>query len=324
MSYTTVSTDPSIRALQRQNLIDAHRVIGGRRVAVEEVMEQHASEFAFTIGFGRGSASVNMDGTVYDVRSADDQGDAAEDDVDVPSSISPLLTSNLSGAAFGNKTIGDVIMPCGVCLIVGAGGTGKTPLAHELAGYGVKEYAAVKRGEPLAGYNWTDDETAMHLAQAMVNHSDVVVDSIKDLLGMGGNLMRSGISRSVLIAMSNWSALANELGCTLYVPLNPSSDDPDVFNMVIESAVSNATSVISHESGQTWNYQCRTGEGLPRTTDVRLDFSSEGLAVGTGGASGLVASKSLEEGGFKSTRMVVPNGALARAIINASVKSEDN
>lgn len=196
-----------------------------------------------------------------------------------PAGAHPVVSTSLLGAAPGNKAINGVVIPCGVCLIVGAGGSGKTPLAHALAGFGVESYSTVRVGEPLAGYSASDESVAYSIACAMINNSDVVLDSIKDLLASSGAAMKSGLSRDALASISGWAALACELGCTIYVPVNPSTPDPEVLELLAEAARSNATMTIV-SSGAQWKYSARRGEGLKRTAgDLSLSFNGDAVSV---------------------------------------------
>jgi len=50
----------------------------------------------------------------------------------------------------------------------------------------------------------------------------------------------------------------------LYIPLNPSSADQEVVDLLVEAAQSNATMTISVVSDGVWKYSSRRGEGLKR------------------------------------------------------------
>lgn len=279
MNYRVYSTSRAERQARLRELTDAHQQVGRRRHEVLEIAAADPGAFALSIKFGRGVSQVNMLGGEYvtDEVSDDESADSAAffPRVAKGKTIASELEKVVMGAAYGNKAFGDLIIPCGACLIIGAGGSGKTPFAHALAGHGVEQYAGVLIGEPLAGYSKSEHETALEIASAMMTHTDVVVDSIKDLLASGGNPMKSGISRAVLTTISEWSALANNVGCTMYIPVNPSSDDDEVYRMLLEAARSNATSVIHHIGGNEWGFTYRTGEGLQRVENVRLTFADE-------------------------------------------------
>lgn len=279
MNYRVYSTSRAERQARLRELTDAHQQVGRRRQEVLEIATADPGAFALSIKFGRGVSQVNMLGGEYvtDEVSDDESADSAAffPRVAKGKTIASELEKVVMGAAYGNKAFGNLIIPCGACLIIGAGGSGKTPFAHALAGHGVEQYAGVLIGEPLAGYSKSEHETALEIASAMMTHTDVVVDSIKDLLASGGNPMKSGISRAVLTTISEWSALANNVGCTMYIPVNPSSDDDEVYRMLLEAARSNATSVIHHIGGNEWGFTYRTGEGLQRVENVRLTFADE-------------------------------------------------
>lgn len=182
-----------------------------------------------------------------------------------------LLT--MTGAAPLNKTVNGFDIPCGVCLIVGGGGVGKTPLAWSLASSphdrderpDLHSFGVSRIGEPLAGYTSDDVQTVASIMQNMLSCSDVVIDSIKDLLSSArGAAMKSGLSRDALSVLSSWSSLACVMGVTLYVPVNPSTAEPEVVEVLAEAARSNATCTIVARSEGVWDYFARTGEGLPR------------------------------------------------------------
>lgn len=180
------------------------------------------------------------------------------------------------GSVPGNKMIDGVMIPCGLCAIVGVGNTGKSPLSHALASYGDKPYAIVRVGEPLSGYASTKHESALDLARAMIMTNDVVLDSIKDVISSGsGAAMKSGINRDALTAVSTWSAQACDLGTTLFVPINPSTSELGVVQMIAEAAKSNATSCLINLGGEEWEFFARTGEGMERTHAV-LKFTRDG------------------------------------------------
>lgn len=303
-------------------LLAAHLEVGARRAQVVGQLAELAkkpAELALTVRFGRGVARVNGLGVEV---AADSSIEAEEEDefqlngrLLRAHTINPLLVSDLKGAAFGNKKIGDTVIPCGVCLILGGGGSGKTPLAHALARFGRDtRYGAVRIGEPLSGYSSSQHETAFDIAHGMIASSDVVVDSIKDLLASGGNLMKAGISRDVLTTVSEWSSLACDLGTTLYVPINPSSVDDEVVLLLAEAARSNATSTILHKGHGKWDYYGRTGEGLDRISG-NITFTKSGLSFN--GKSEMVSED-------KVVQVVVDNVETYRGALQRAIVSRDN
>jgi len=164
-------------------------------------------------------------------------------------------------------------------LIVAGGGAGKTPMAHALAGAGGVEYEVVRYGEPLAGYISDERIGAITLANALFHHADVVVDSVKDLLALaGGGAMKAGISRGALPTLSRWGAIAAQLGATIYVPINPSSADDEVVELLVEAAKSNATCTIYADGENSWRYLSRRGEGLRRDSgSFKVRYNADGV-----------------------------------------------
>jgi len=198
-----------------------------------------------------------------------------------------------AGSAPTNKMIGDVRVPAGLCLIVGGAAAGKTPLAHALAGHGDNDYHIVRYGEPLAGYITNEDDAAFKVAQALLSGYDVVLDSVKDVLSlMGGAAMKSGLSREVLPLFSRWATLAADTGCTLYVPVNPSSPDEEVVQLLVEATKSNATMTVYSDGGDRWSYVARRGEGLQRESgSFTAKFAKDGTMDLLNGATSSSSSK---------------------------------
>lgn len=192
--------------------------------------------------------------------------------------VHPSLRTALPGSVPANKVVDGVIIPCGLVLIISGGGQGKTPLAHALASHGVKDYEVVRAGEPLGGYESDRRAVADQLACALINGSDIVLDSVKDVLSVGGSAMKSGISREVLVLFSTWAIAAVETGSTIYVPLNPSTNDPDVVALLIEAAKSNADMTVMASGESEWMFEARRGEGLDRRTgSLSLGFDGDSV-----------------------------------------------
>lgn len=157
--------------------------------------------------------------------------------------------------------------PCGVILVTGAGSSGKTPAAYAIAdticagdeaGFGLLRY-----GEPFCGYLKTEEVAGLELAQLVARHRAVVVDSIKDLLtDMGGASMESGLARSAVSMLSRLSMTASELGCSIIVPINPSSLKESVAELIREVARSNVAMAVVHDAvANNWKLLARQREG---------------------------------------------------------------
>lgn len=292
-------TSASEYSQHRRQLMQAASpaLAGRRREQVLEALGSIGDDPAFCIHYDRSKAVITGLGVEYEPSPKDGDvtlgdGELESFKVDVDTSrffrrgyLDSRLKSKLPGAAYANKTVFGWTIPCGVVLIVAGGGKGKTPLAHALAGAHLSDpdhrYAVVRIGEPLSDYSSSTAEAAIHLGSAIASASDVVLDSIKDLLsGAEGAAMKSGLSRGALTSISGWSSLAANLGCTIYVPVNPSSDDEDVKKLLIEVAKSNATATLFQTSGSTWEYSSRTGEGLERLSgSLQVEYSADGVLV---------------------------------------------
>lgn len=282
-------------AKHRQLLIKAASDVGARRASVLSVIDSiDAAEPLFTVEFDTARATISRNGLVL----KDDINDDDKLEVMARGFVHSALRG-IPGAAHANKRIGkDLIIPSGVCLILGAGGTGKTPLAHALASHGVQDYSVVRIGEPLAGYASDPALAAAALAGGIFKSANVVLDSIKDLLSSAeGAAMKSGISRGAISGLSSWSSVACELGATVFVPVNASTDDPEVMKMLSEAARSNATMAILHQPDGSWQYFARQGEGLPRNSG-RLSFSY--ADDGTGLVNVTAGTKPVQESVFES------------------------
>jgi hypothetical protein len=288
-----ISTDKSESKRRIADLIRwSNQPADARMLVVESLGQMTKADLAFTCTYGRGTAFVLGDGTTLDKKDVESLPIVAEEDLTVDDPVASFLMSATSGyvnksllhvpegAAPLNKIIEvggtEIHIPCGVCVILGAANAGKTPLAHKLASSGVDSYSVVRAGEPFAGYQSNQNKIAKMLGEAIYASSDVVLDSVKDLMSGDGAAMKGGLSRGVLVDLSIWSALAASLGVTIYVPLNPSSTDPEVMAMMREAAVSNATMTIAHESGDSWSFISRKGEGLTRRVGT-LKFLREDL-----------------------------------------------
>lgn len=252
----------------------ASTAVGAQRAKFLQALSKVDKDIpVITVNYGGASVSVNSDRAFITEPST---GRLAKH----PAGVHPACTTALPGSASANKMIGRTIIPCGVCLVVAGGGTGKTPLSHALASHGVRTYSTVRVGEPLAGYASSQESVAFSLAVAMLENSDIVLDSIKDLLSSGGAAMKSGLSRDALVSISGLASAACEAGCTVYVPVNPSTPDPDVLELLAEAARSNATMTIVSVGAKSWKYSSRQGESLQRTNgSLFLDYDSAGLAT---------------------------------------------
>lgn len=181
-----------------------------------------------------------------------------------------------AGTVFGAR------IGAGIMVAVGRGDSAKTPFAHALGELvGAEEgYEVVRLGEPLSGYNTDLEEATSNIVKAVLTSRVIVIDSIKDILGnAGGNATSSGLSRGAFQFISDLGTIAASRGCLIIVPVNPSSSDPKIEQLMIEVSKSNATMVAIGDQ-QGWEILSRTGEGLIRTrTQIGYKFNDKTLLM---------------------------------------------
>jgi hypothetical protein len=312
MSYQKLSSSPDAHAKRVAILKHAHESVGQRRAEVVSILNGMGDKFALAIKFGRGVGRLTAKGQVFSEPESADTDEAVAATIVKGMTLADELRSDILGSVPGNKMIGKLIMPCGVCLIVGPGGVGKSPLAQMLARSSTDNFGIVRIGEPLSGYSSSEKQSATDIAFGMIDSSDLVVDSIKDLLAGGGAAMKSGISRESLTALSEWSSLACDMGTTLYVPVNPSSPDKEVLELLAEAARSNATSTLIYAGGSQWTYLGRTGEGLDRVKTT-ISFDANRLSVDNADVEAVSESR---VGEVIIASVNNYHGALRRAIVS--------
>lgn len=285
--FTSIITS-SERATYLRELREAGQTAGVQRKRfLSNVAGLSSDDIALTVSYGMNKVSVDKEGVVM-------TADKLEKYNFIATGLGRSLPGAIPGSAPLNKKVGDINIPSGVCLILAGGGYGKTPLANALAAFGVSSYAAVRVGEPLAGYTSSSYEAAHGIAAALLQSSDIVLDSIKDLLSGGGSAMKSGLSRDALVSISGWAAMACDAGATIYVPVNPSTPDPEILELLAEISKSNATMTIVTAGKDQWAYSSRQGEGLQRSEGrLTVKFDADGLAQVQG-----VKTSSLTDGEF--------------------------
>lgn len=207
-------------------------------------------------------------------------------------------------------------MPAGLVLVLGAADKAKTPMVHLLASDNVDGYAVVRYGEPLSGNSVSPVQAACDLATALLTHSDIVVDSIKDLLAAakGGAMRVTSISRGAFPILSALSTIACDLGVTIYAPINPSSDGQEVISAVAEAVKSNVATVFT-ATDDGWVVSARRGEGLQRENyRVRTCFSEDDLIMH------FVSGKSAATGGSPGRKPVDVIAPLSDAEVNSCIR----
>lgn len=233
-----------------------------------------------------------------------------------------------SGAVPCAGVFDGVSLPAGLTAVIGGAGAGKTPLAHALAAID-GEYTMVAYGEPLSGY-MTDATTATRaLALAFAEGKPIVFDSIKDLLSTAsGGAMKSGLSRGVLPILTQLSIVASDAGVCLLTPLNPSSRDVELMEVLVEAVASNATSMFVHgvSSPNNWSFMFRRGEGLERSTGELVTGRDENggmklvsmrVASGSDAIEAKKAASAVRNPVFGVSVSSLDDGTLIRAIMKS-------
>lgn len=275
--------DTSLASVHAEDLARLSSVPGLQRESAMSELHRRGVEFAYSVSFGGAITRIRADGSIMPepYRKGETPVSEHADEVVLGltetrltpeeaaqvTGVAPyLVAAGYAGAAPLNKYgPGNMHIPAGVIAIVSSGGVGKSPLAHHLAAHDSKTYGVVRAGEPLLGYSSNRRDISRGIAMAIYKHTDVVIDSIKDLLSSsGGGSMKGGISRNALLDISAWASVASAMGTSLYVPINPSGDG-ELLEMMVEVAKSNSTMAVYNLDGQsTWQWSSRTGEGMPR------------------------------------------------------------
>lgn len=206
----------------------------------------------------------------------------------------PSLRVQALGSAPTAQVIEGQVFPSGAIALVGKAGAGKTPLGHALAGANDETYSLVAYGEPLAGYATDLTAASQALGVALMRGENIVFDSIKDLLSLAsGGAMKSGLSRGVFPILTHLSVVACDAGVAMYIPINPSSPDKDVMELLSEAVASNTTGLlVAGDVAGSWQFMFRRGEGIERDTGS--------IVVGTND-DGEMVIKSISSGAKKSS-----------------------
>lgn len=182
----------------------------------------------------------------------------------------PVITNGLTpGCVPCVAEVDGVRYGAGLTIVAGRGDVGKTPFVHAYGSLlaGGNDYAVIRFGEPLSGYTTDFDSFVSDLAEAMITHSVIVIDSLKDVIAsVGGNATTGGLSRGAFQLLSDLGSIAATRGCALVASINPTSNDDRIIELVNEAARSNATSLVVNKSDSVWDVVTRTGEGLLRVT----------------------------------------------------------
>lgn len=203
-----------------------------------------------------------------------------------------ILGSVVPGAAPVAAEVNGMRFASGLTIVAGPGSVGKTPFLHALAGEMDSDYATIRFGEPLAGYNSDFDELIRDLANALLDHRVVVVDSFKDVIAAaGGTTASGGLSRGAFKLFSDLGAAAATRGNIILVSVNPTASDSKVMDLLYEAARSNSTSLVTTSDGSTFTAYTRTGEGLMRIkNDIETYYDQNVMMIRSVGTAGVKRS----------------------------------
>lgn len=154
MAYAVINKATHEEHVQR--LVELSTTPGLQRKNALTALAKVGTGYALSVSYGKGMARIAGDGSEF-VGAIDEYGEGeesdkkrrepvftAEEDAAMKVGMSATLAAvAVAGAAPMNKAMDTIHIPCGICVIVAAGGKGKTPLAHHLAGAGVDEYATI-------------------------------------------------------------------------------------------------------------------------------------------------------------------------------------
>jgi hypothetical protein len=288
MLYFMEQSDKKSHREQLEEL-SSHEAAGVIRAKTKTVLSaMSAEQLALVMNFGHEAIALNSQGEELVTTQYEEDEETGDQRV-VGSSVvdarrltrgwhADFRMFSVPGMVPTNKVVDGLRIPCGVVLVVGGASTAKTPMVHALAGAGGSRYGVVRYGEPLGGYTTDQRVAALDLGRALIQCSDIVFDSIKDLLAFApGGAMSSGLSRGSFPILSDLSAIAASVGATIYVPMNPSTPDPEIMTMIVEAARSNVAMVVTttsvDEAAGTakWHALTRLGEGLKRES---VEFST--------------------------------------------------
>jgi len=276
---------------RKKELADIAMTPGYRSILMERIRKRikktRMDEAMFRINYLGKKGIITFAGNELDVSLAGEPDDVKSKKVDLDFPLDyvhqELLSDSLRGSLPGNKVIGNLVVPTGTCLLIAGGDAGKSPLARALAGTNTKDgtFGTVRIGEPFVGYENDPALVARELARALYSCTDVVVDSIKDMVSSGkGALMSSGISRTTFTEISIWSKIAASVGSTMYIPLNASFKNNEIDDLVREASKSNASMIVYPKSGNEWEFLARTGEGLMRRKGViEMDYDTMQVSI---------------------------------------------
>lgn len=166
--------------------------------------------------------------------------------------------------------LGDLPLVKGLVAIVGGHGSGKTPFLRDTLYPALPESQAeyITFGEPWYNYGTRGSRAAERIMTRMiVGNKVVLIDSLKNVMDRtSGPLAKEGINRPFFTMLSDWSAVAMRMNCTIVVVVNLLSDTPAVLAENLNRLNSSTNMVILAEGNGSFSYKIRDHEGAKRIT----------------------------------------------------------
>lgn len=166
--------------------------------------------------------------------------------------------------------LGNLPLVKGLIAIVGGHGSGKTPFLRDTLYPALPESQAeyITFGEPWYNYGTRGSRAAERVMANMIDGNKIIlIDSLKNVMDRtSGPLAKEGINRPFFTMLSDWSAVAMRMNCTIVVVVNLLSDTPAVLAENLNRLNSSTNMVILAEGNGSFSYKIRDHEGAKRIT----------------------------------------------------------
>lgn len=165
-----------------------------------------------------------------------------------------------------SATSGGARFAKGVNLVIGRGGTAKTPFLEWLAREN-PSYRHYRMGEPIPGYSTSTGSVLASVTADIAEGAQVIlIDSLKSyFFYTSDNLGKGGISRRIFQQLSDISSIAAARDCCIVAIANVLTDDADALKEIFEAARSSVNGFIEAKGGGNFNFELRDYVNFERT-----------------------------------------------------------